>query len=159
MEIQSLKLFVPEDAVNKLIAEHLPKDVPVKKLRVRLTPEGVRVQGEYPTAFMNVGFETLWSVAVAGGQLETRLTDIKVSGFPATMLRGVMFKVLKESAPREPGLAVDGETLRIDPEQFLAAKGLPLKVNLRRVVCGEGNLVVEAGADGSNGAKGGVRIA
>ncbi len=159
MEIQSLKLFVPEDAVNRLIAEHLPKDVPVKKLNVRLTPEGVRVQGEYPTVFMSVGFETLWSLAVAGGQLETRLADIKVSGFPATMLRGVIFKVLKESSPREPGLAVDGEAVRIDPERLLAAKGLPLKINLRGIQCREGSLIVEAGTERPSSENGAGRIA
>jgi hypothetical protein len=146
MEILALKLFVPEDVVNRLIAEHAPKDVPVHKLNVRLTPEGVRVQGEYPTVFMNVGFETLWALSVAAGKLEVRLADVKVSGFPATMLRGVIFKVLKESTEREPGLSVEGETLRIDVDNFLAAKKVPLKVNLLGVVCSLGSLVVEAGA-------------
>src|SRR5271168_3694398 len=114
MEIQALKLFLSEDSVNRILTERLPKDVSVDKLRVHLVPEGVRVQGEYPTVFMNVAFETLWSIAVAAGQLELRLADVKVSGFPATMLRGVIFKVLKESIAREPGLTVAGETLRID---------------------------------------------
>jgi hypothetical protein len=145
MEILALKLLVPEDDVNGLLAEHLPKDVPVRKLTVRLTPEGIRVQGEYPTVFMNVAFESLWAIAVVVGQLELRLADVKVSGFPATMLRGVIFKMLRESTPREPGLSVQGETLRIDLEQFLAAKGLPLKVNLQGVLCSLGSLTVEAG--------------
>jgi hypothetical protein len=147
MEILALKLLVPEDAVNALLAERLPPGVPVRKLAVRITPEGVRVQGEYPTVFMSVAFETLWSVAAAGGVLELRLADLKVSGFPATMLRGLIFKVLKESTGKEPGLSVEGETLRIDLDRFLAAKGLPLKSNLRGVLCGVGSLVVEAGPD------------
>jgi hypothetical protein len=145
MEIQALKLLVTEDSVNRLVADHTPKDVPVQKLVVRLTPEGVRVQGEYPTVFMKVAFESLWTLAAAAGQLEVQLADVKVSGFPATMLRGVIFKMLKESVPREPGLSVEGETLRISIEQFLAAKGLPLKANLRGVVCSLGSLVIEAG--------------
>ena len=148
MEIQALKLSVPEDAVNRLLAEHLPKDVPVQKLAVRLTPEGVRVQGEYPTVFMKVAFESLWTLGVTAGQLEARLADVKVSGIPATMLRGVIFKVLKENVPNEPGISVEGETLRVDVDRALAAKGLPLKVNLRGVVCGAGNLLIEAGTDG-----------
>jgi hypothetical protein len=148
MEILALKLFVPEDDVNRLLAEHVPKDVPVRKLNVRLTPEGVRVAGEYPTVFMSVAFETLWKLAVVAGRLDVQLGDLKVSGFPAAMLRGVIFKMLKESAPREPGLSVEGESLQIDLEQFLAAKGLPLKVNLRDVVCSVGNLVIEAGTGG-----------
>jgi hypothetical protein len=147
MEILALKLFVPEDTVNRLLTEHLPKDVPVRKLTIRLTPEGVRVHGEYPTVFLNVAFESLWAIAVVGSQLEVRLAEIKVSGFPATMLRGLIFKMLKESAPREPGLTIDGEILRIDPEQFLAAKGLPLKLNLRGVLCSLGSLVIDAGPE------------
>jgi hypothetical protein len=145
MEILVLKLSVTEVDVNRLLAEHLPKDVPVKKLAVQLTTAGVRVQGEYPTVFMNVGFDTVWSLAVAGGLLEVRLADLKVSGFPATMLRGLIFKELKHSVPSEPGLSVVDETIQIDLQQFLNAKGLPLKITLQDVICGQGNLVVTAG--------------
>jgi hypothetical protein len=147
MEIQALKLLVSEDTVNRLVAEHTPKDLPVQKFAVSLTPEGVRVQGEYPTVFMKVAFESMWTLAVRGGQLEVSLAEVKVSGFPATMLRGVIFKILKEYIPREPGLTIEGETLRINIEQFLAAKGLPLQVNLRGVVCGLGRLVIVAGTE------------
>jgi hypothetical protein len=147
MEILALKLFVPEDDINRLLAEHLPKDVPVRKLSVHLTADGVRVAGEYPTAFLNVGFETLWKLSVVGGQVDVQLGDIRVSGFPATILRGVIFKVLKENAPREPGVTVEGESLRIDLEQFLVSKRLPLKVNLLNVVCSAGSLVIEAGTE------------
>jgi hypothetical protein len=146
MEILALKLFVPEDAVNHLVAEHSPQDIPVHNLKIRLTPEGVRVSGEYPTVFMSVAFDSLWALGVTGGKLEVRLGDVKVSGFPATMLRGVIFKMIKESTAREPGLSVEGETLRIDLEGFLAAKGMPLKVNLQGVVCSVGSLVIEAGS-------------
>jgi hypothetical protein len=146
MEILALKLFVAEDDLNRLLTEHLPKDVPVQKLIIRLTPEGVRVHGEYPTVFMKVAFESLWTLAAVAGQLEVRLADVKVSGFPATMLRGVIFKMLKESTTKEPGLTVDGETLRINLDAFLAAKGLPLKVNLREVLCSVGSLVIASGA-------------
>jgi hypothetical protein len=145
MEILALKLSVTEVDVNRLIAEHAPKDLPVQKLLVSLTPEGVRVQGEYPTVFMNVAFESLWALSVAAGKLEVCLADVKVSGFPATMLRGIVFKMLKESASEDPGLTVDGETLRIDLEQFLSAKGLPLAANLRNLRCGTGELMIEAG--------------
>jgi hypothetical protein len=146
MELLALKLLVTEDDVNRLLAEHLPADVPVRKLAMRLTPDGVRVQGEYPTVFLNVAFDSLWTLAVVGGRIEVRLGELKVSGFPATMLRGVIFKVLCENTGREPGLTVEGETLRIDLEAFLAAKGLPLKTNLQGVACAPGSLVIEAGA-------------
>jgi hypothetical protein len=145
MEIQALKLFVPEDVVNQLIAEHTPKDVPLQDLKVHLTPEGIRVQGKYPTMFLKVAFESLWAIAVVNRQLEVKLADVQVSGFPATMLRGLIFKMMKDATAREPGLTVDGETLRINIEEFLAAKGLPLTVNLTNVRCSPGSLVIEAG--------------
>jgi hypothetical protein len=145
MEILALKLFVSEDDVNRVLADHLPKDVPVRKLNVCLTPEGVHVAGEYPTVFMSVAFETVWKLSVVAGRLDVQLGDLKVSGFPAAMLRGLIFKMLKDSVPGEPGFSVAGESLQIDLEQFLAAKGLPLKTNLRDVVCSNGSLAIEAG--------------
>jgi hypothetical protein len=147
MEILALKLFASEDDVNRVLADHLPKDIPVRKLNVRLTPEGVQVAGEYPTVFMSVAFETVWKLSVVAGRLDVQLGDLNVSGFPAAMLRGLIFKMLKDSVPGEPGLSVDGESLQIDLEQFLAAKGLPLKTNLQDVVCSVGSLVIEAGTE------------
>lgn len=146
MEILALKLLVSEEAVNRLLAEHVPKDVDVRNLRVRIVPEGVRVLGEYPTVFLNVAFETLWTIVVADGQIEVRLADVKVSGFPATMLRGVLFKVIRDVAARQPGVSVQEDALRIDLDAALIAHGLPLKVNLRGVLCSAGSLAVAAGS-------------
>jgi hypothetical protein len=144
MEILALRLFVPEDEVNALLTRHLPPDVGVNKLTVRLTPEGIHLSGEYPTVFMKVAFETLWAVGVRDGRLEARLANVKVAGLPAAMLRGVLMKVLQDAA-REPGVSVDGESLLVSPEEFLLAKGLPLRVNLTEVVCSLGSLLVRSG--------------
>lgn len=145
MEILALKVFVSEDEVNTLLARHLPPDLGVEKPTVRITPEGIHLVGEYPTVFMKVAFETLWVVAVHSGKLEARLAQVKVAGLPATMLRGVLFKVLQDAA-REPGVSVEGESLLVDGEAFLLAKGIPLRLNLTEVVCSLGSLLVRAGS-------------
>jgi hypothetical protein len=146
MELLALKLFVAEGDVNRLLAEHLPGDVGVENLRVRLTPEGVQVLGDYPTVFLKVAFETLWAVGVAGGRLEARLASVKVAGVPATLLRGVLMKALEDAA-RRPGVAVEGESVLLDADAFLRAKGIPLSLNLKEVLCSLGSLVVRAGTD------------
>ena len=144
MELLALKLFVTEDDVNRLLAEHLPRDVGVENLRVRLTPDGVHVEGDYPTSFLKVAFETVWALAVAGGRLEARLASIKVAGVPATLLRGVLLKALEDAA-RRPGVRVEGESVLVDGEEILKEKGIPLRLNLREVLCSVGSLVLRAG--------------
>jgi hypothetical protein len=144
MELLALKLFVTEDDVNRLLAEHLPRDVGVENLRVRLTPDGVHVEGDYPTSFLKVAFETVWALAVAGGRLEARLASVKVAGVPATLLRGVLLKALEDAA-RRPGVRVEGESVLVDGEEILKEKGIPLRLNLREVLCSVGSLVLRAG--------------
>ena len=147
MEIQALKLLVPEDAVNRLVAEHAPKDVPVQKLVVRLTPEGVRVQGEYPTVFMKVAFDSLVDANGGRGTARSAAGGSEGVGFPRNNAAGRDLQDAQGIRARsDPGLTVDGDTLRINIDQFLAAKGLPLKVNLREVLCRLGSLLIEAGS-------------
>jgi hypothetical protein len=145
MEIQALKLFVTEDEINDILATFLPSDLPVQDLGVRLTPEGVVVQGVYPTLLVKMAFETLWEVAAAGPEVEARLANVKVAGLPAGKLRGLLVKLIRDAASRQPGLRVQGESLRVNVEEALRAKDLPLKVNFTAVRCGPNSLVLEAG--------------
>jgi hypothetical protein len=144
MEILALKLRITDDSVNALLAEHLPKDVPVENLRARITPQGVRVSGEYPTVFLRVAFETLWVLNVVNCKIEIHLGEIKVSGFPASMFRGMVFTALRDAAAREPGLTVGDDVLVIDPVAAAAAHRVPVRINLQSILCSLGSLVVEA---------------
>jgi hypothetical protein len=145
MEILALKLFLTEGEINGLIQKFLPEPGAVENLRVRLTPEGVVVQGDYPTLLVKMAFETLWEVGVAAGEVEARLTSVKVAGLPAGMLRGVLLKVLRDVTAGEAGLEVQDETVRVNVEEMLWAKGLPVRVRLTAVRCSIGTLVIEAG--------------
>src|SRR5690242_19045852 len=145
MEIQALKLFVTEDEINDMLAKFLPPDLPVRDLCVRLTPEGVVVQGVYPTLLVKMAFETLWEVTAAGPEVKARLTNVKVAGLPAGKLRGLLVKLIRDAASPQPGLRVQGESLRVNVEEAVRAKDLPLRVNFTAVRCGPNSLVLEAG--------------
>jgi hypothetical protein len=145
MEILALKLFVTEGEVNGLIQKFLPEPGAVDNLRVRLTPEGIVVQGDYPTLLVKMAFETLWEVAVDGGEVRARLASVKVAGLPAGMLRGVLLKVLRDVTDGEAGLEIRDETVHVDVDRVLRARGLPVRVHLTAVRCSIGTLVLEAG--------------
>jgi hypothetical protein len=145
MEIQALKLFVTEDEINDMLAKFLPPDLPVQDLRVSLTPGGVVVQGVYPTLLVKMAFETLWEITAAGPEVEARLANVKVAGLPAGKLRGLLVKMIRDAASHEPGLRVEDESLRVDVEEALRAKGLPLQVHFTGVRCSLNSLVLEAG--------------
>src|SRR3954469_21761959 len=96
MEILALKLFVTEASVNDLLTRFLPGQGSVENLRLRLTPEGVVIQGDYPALLVKMAFETLWEVTAVGGEVRARLAKALVAGMPAGMLRGVLLKVIRD---------------------------------------------------------------
>jgi hypothetical protein len=146
MEIRALNLLLTEADANALVARHLPADTPVREVRVRLTPEGFRVSGIYPTSLLAVRFDTLWELSVRDGRLAAYLADLNVVGLPARLLRGTLMSALGEAAAKEDALRVEGETVLLDPERLLAKNGLSAKTNLTAVRCGEGSLVLECAA-------------
>ena len=80
MDIRQLELVVSDEDLTRELAEHLPRDTEVKDLRVRVTPEGIRLTGVYPTLMLAVAFDTLWSVTVpylSAGELMNLYFDSK----------------------------------------------------------------------------------
>lgn len=146
MEIQTLRLAVTEQELNELVAEAPSGKNAVENLRVRLTPEGIVVLGDYPTMFMKMAFETLWEVKGLGSIVEARLASVKVSGLPAGMLRGVLIKTLRDLLATEPGVTVTNESIRFDLSQHTMLQRLRLRVHLTAVRCTPENLVIEAGS-------------
>jgi hypothetical protein len=144
MEIQTLKLFVTEAEVNQLATNAVPDTEAVENLQIRLTPEGVVVQGEYPTFLMKVAFETLWELTVTGPEVRARLASVKVAGLPAGILRGALLKVIRDNVNEEPGVRVLDDAVHVNLEALAAARGLPLRVNLTAVRCSVATLVLEA---------------
>jgi hypothetical protein len=147
MEIHALKLVVSEEGVNALLNEYLPDDFTVEDLSVRIAPDGLHVQGVYPTVFIKVPFETHWAIKIVEGHIHAQLVTIKVSGVPGTMFRKLVLDMIAEIMEREPGIALLEETVRIDLESVAHSKKLKLRCNLRAVYCEAGHLLLEAGRD------------
>jgi hypothetical protein len=145
MEIHTLKLSVTEEELNALVKELPSGKSAVENLRVRLTPEGILVTGDYPSMFMKMAFETLWVLKGVGSVVEARLASIKVSGLPAGMLRGVLLKTIRDLVAHEPGVRVVDETIHVDLSKHTAVQRLRLRVNLIGVRCSPEGLVIEAG--------------
>jgi hypothetical protein len=145
MEIHTLKLTVAEQELNELMAEAPQGKSTVENLRVRLTPEGIVVLGDYPIMFMKVGFETLWEVKGIGSIVEAHLANIKVSGLPAGKLRGVLIKTLRDLLAKEPGVLVTDESIHVDLSKHSTLQKLRLRIHLTGVRCDPGQLVIEAG--------------
>jgi hypothetical protein len=152
MEIQALRLFLSEQEANQLLAGRLPPDTPVKQVRVRITPDGVRVSGEYPTMLANMPFDTHWRLAVVNGQIEVRLADLTAGGFPVP-LRGLVLRALGDHIAA-PGLRVTDEAILVDVQEVVRRQDPPVRLefHLRSVTCVAGGVVVEAGWPGSPGA-------
>jgi hypothetical protein len=145
MDIQLLRILVREEEVNQHLPQLLPPESSVQNLRVRLTPEGVVVQGDYPTFMVKVSFETLWAVSVADGKVQARLASVKVAGLPAGMLRKVLLRALHDETSQLPGVLVEEEALWIDVAELLKARHIPLTLRVTAVRCGTGEAVIEAG--------------
>jgi hypothetical protein len=145
MDIQTLRLVVREDEINQFLPRVLAADAAVENLRLRVTPEGLVVLGDYPTMMFKMSFETLWEVSAAEGQVQARLASIKVAGLPATLLRGVLLKVIRDATGHQPGIRVVDESVFVDVAQLLQARKVPVSLHLTGLSCGTGQVVLEAG--------------
>ncbi|MHB1426272.1 MAG: hypothetical protein ACYC3I_24160 [Gemmataceae bacterium] len=147
MEIHALKLTVTEQELNEIATELSSAKSAVQNLRVRLTPEGIVVLGDYPTMLMKMAFETLWEVKGMGSIVEARLASVKVSGLPSGMLRAVLMKTLRDLLAQEPGVRVEDESIHVDLSKHGATQKLRLRIHLTAVRCSLGNLIIEAGSE------------
>jgi hypothetical protein len=149
MEILALKLALTDEDLNNFIARHLGADQSVRDLKVRLTPQGVRVSGAYPVAFFNVRFDTLWALSVRGREVAAHLTDLQVAGAPAGMVRGTLMEMLAANLEHEEGIRVENETILVDVDALLSRLGLAARMNFTAIRCEVGRAVVEGGVPGA----------
>jgi hypothetical protein len=145
MEIQSLKLFVTDADVAFLAARAMRGQEGIEELQVRLTPDGVLLQGAYPTSFFRVNFETVWQIVAAGPEVHVRLTSVKVAGLPAGMLRGALMKMIRDAVESEAGVRVEEEVVIIHIAEAAKAQGVEMQVFFTSVRMSIGSAVLEAG--------------
>jgi hypothetical protein len=145
MEIQTLKLFITEDEVNELARQVLPDPDPLEDLYVKLTPEGVIVQGVYPAMMLKTSFETLWELSVQGPEVVARLSSVRIAGLPAGLFKGALLRMIRDAVAAQPGVRVQEECVRVQVEELARSNGLPLRVNFSQVRCSIASLVLEVG--------------
>lgn len=146
MEIQALKLFLTDADLAMILNELVSRQENIENLHATFTPEGVRVQGEYPTGFgFKVPFETLWQVMGAGSILHVHLTEIKVAGVPAGLLRGALLRMIRDAVESQPGIGLQDETILVDVPTVARANGLEVQITFTAVRLSIGTAVIEAG--------------
>jgi hypothetical protein len=147
MEIKQLALIVTDQDLNQIARRHLPKDFPVADLEIRITPEGMHIQGKYPL-LVHVPFETLWELEVVSGKINAKLAKAKALGLPVTVFINMFMKLIHDAFLNEPWLDQEQKMLIIDVEKLLEEEGFNIRMNLRNVHASVGRLFVEA-SDGS----------
>src|SRR5579864_5342126 len=110
MEIHSLHILLTEQDLNDLAKKHMPRDLPVEDMRLRLSAEGVHVSGTYPF-FINVKFETVWHLSASQGKAVAQLTKFRAMGVPGNIFKSAIMKMVQDIAKHEPWVHVDGDQL------------------------------------------------
>ncbi len=144
MEIHSLHVLITEQDLNDLARKHMPKDVPVEDVRLRLSPDGLHVTGVYPF-FINVKFETIWHVRAEHGNVVAQLTKFRAMGVPGNIFKSAIMKMIEDIAKREQWIHVAGDQLIADPDQACGKYAVPAKTHLKSIIVQTGLLVIEAG--------------
>src|SRR5579871_4464986 len=120
MEIHALTVQLTEADLAELAKRALQNQDQITEVQVLITPDGLRVAGCYRLMF-RVTFETLWSLGVQGGTLTIALADLKAGGFSAALFKGVLMSMIESEVEKEPGVTVDGQVIRLDPDRIVAA--------------------------------------
>jgi hypothetical protein len=144
MEIQSLKLVILDADLEALADEFFPEDAPAENVVVSIIAGAVQVSGDYPTRLLNVPFQTTWEPTIDKGKVRLHLSGIRVVGLPGGMLRKLFLEEFRRVAGSVPGTSVEDETLVLDVDRMLSARGIPLKTNLKLIRCEVGRMTIEA---------------
>jgi hypothetical protein len=147
MEVQALKLLITERDLSALAAKAAEQNEQLSDMQIRITTESVVVAGVLQL-FMRVPFETYWQPAIREGKLAATLVELKVVGFAAGMLKGVLLRMLADEAEKEDAIRVEADTVLVDADRLLTKTGLSVRTNLSALRCVPGQLVIEATSDG-----------
>jgi hypothetical protein len=146
MDILALKVVVTDTELTEVARGELrTSKAPVKDLIIRFTSQGIEVKGSYQM-MMSVPFETSWRTAVEGGKLVVALNELKVSGFPAGMMKGMLLQTIAANVPVREALTTREDALVLDLDRLLSQNGLQARTNLRTVHCEDGKMTIEAGS-------------
>ncbi|NBO93606.1 MAG: hypothetical protein EBV06_15040 [Planctomycetia bacterium] len=149
MEIHSLHLRLIDKDLIPLIERFAVQEEEMENLTAHFTTTGLVVNGEYRTPFgFRVAFKTLWVIVASGSEIRLRLETLDISGIPASILRGVLIKMIRDSVPDVPGVSVRESEVVIQVEDAAKAEGVSLSVDFTAVQMAEGSCGIVAGKRG-----------
>jgi hypothetical protein len=144
MDLEALRLVITDADLAALARRLVPADGPVGDLRPAVVAGAVRLSGNYRGLVIPLPFTTAWEPSVRNGFVCLRLAGVSVVGVPAGLLQGMFLDAFRDAARRVPGASVEGDALLLDLDRALAARGIPLRTNLKSVRCEPGRMTVEA---------------
>ena|SRR5271165_943079 len=142
MIIHSLKLSLLEQDLNELIRKHMPADQPIEDLKIQLSPQGLVITGVYPM-FINVRFETQWSLGLEAGKITAKLDQLKAMGVPGNIFKSAISKMIEDVAKSEEWIQFQGDQLIVDLDAGLAKYAFVTKTNFKVLECRPGLIYLE----------------
>lgn len=144
MEIQHLVLVITERDLNDLAQRHFPDDLPLEKVVLRITPEGLHIDGEF-VLFVPVNFNMSWELSICDGKVAARLVSLRALGLPVTVFKSMVLKAIADAARKIRGLTCDEDQILVDVDHLAAREGVPLTSNLQDIRCEAGRIIVRGG--------------
>ena len=141
MEIHALKVRITEQDLANLSRRALRDQDQLSDVQIRIADGGIVIAGNL-RLIMRVAFETRWSITIKSGKLALTLSELRAGGVPAGMLKGVLMSMIQSEVESQAGMAVDDETIVVDPDRVLAGRGLLVRTNLVGVECASGSLTL-----------------
>lgn len=148
MVVQKLMLVLEEADVVSRLRKGLDSVGQVRDVSFSLVPGLVRIGGKFQ-AGIPIPFDTQWSVDLqeGGRRLGVKLAGVSVGffGLSAETVTSQIMGALAQRLQSVPGLAVEGDTLVLDPAVLLAEKGVRLGAEIRCVEVKQGCVEIEVG--------------
>lgn len=157
IEVESLKMTVPFEAVNKMIPKLVGrqlKDVGVTQISVSKgeNDNELAINGRARKLFVEVGFSATGILSVKpNGKPAFSLNQSRVAGFAMpNLLAGLATAVLAGGQMKELGVTQLGSEFALDPNKMLPPN---IKSNLTTISIGEEGFVIEGrrGPEKKNG--------
>ncbi len=148
MIIQSLKVVLDEAELSAKLKDRLASVNQLRDATLGLAPGVIKIGGKFQVG-LSIPFETQWRVDVAeqGSRLAVKLAAVSVGffGMSAATVSAQVMSALAQKLQGVSGVAVENDTILIDPAVLLAANGIRLEASVRRVEVLQGRVEIDVG--------------
>mgnify|MGYP003613694590 CR=1 FL=1 len=148
MIIQALRIVLEEAEIAAKLREGLSAAGQLKDLSFGLVPGTVKIGGKFQVGF-SIPFDTEWTVGVMeqGRRLGVRLAKVSVGmlGMSTSMASTQIMSALAQKLQGVTGVAVEQDTILLEPALLLAAKGVRLDAPVKRIDVIDGRVEIEIG--------------